>query len=350
MEKSNSRLSQRQVAYALTSFLLGVWTWKKVNAVSGPLFEPVIAACTNPDIPLEDFASTTGYHVYDPRVGLKVFDLLVCIITQFLLELRETYPAGILTWGAIVVVTMPLSILTTAEGGRAGARGPIRYSVIMGLLFQLFGISVIFPMIWLPSFVFGEGKRGSPLTLFRVVMAALFTLPSLILTVTVFVAPTESQLWTTAAGMLGGPILAMFGLVLFRDGSSELAPTEENAKTSSAVIRNTNKMMMVLGFVGWYTLVAIAYRSYGTSIGNLWNDIWVNAGPSVAFMTIDAGVLYLAILMFIAYRHGESKAAKALFLTTILGPATAICFVFIEMENEIELKFAASFPDDKKKD
>uniref|UniRef100_A0A7S4AJR2 Uncharacterized protein n=1 Tax=Pseudo-nitzschia australis TaxID=44445 RepID=A0A7S4AJR2_9STRA len=331
----------RQIAYALVSFLVGVWAFITVNAISGPAFEPIIAACSNPDIPIEEFAAKTGYHDYEPRVGLKVFNLLVCLITQFLLELRETPPAGVLVWAGVVVVSLPCCVIANVEAGRAGARGPIRYPVVMALLFQLFGISVVFPLVWLPGFVFGEGRRGSPVTLFRVVMGALFSIPGTVLTLIVFLAPTESRLWTTAAGILGGPMLALTGLVLFTDKSSEITATEENTKASSRAIQTVYKLLMAIGFVGWYVLVGIAYRSYGIAIGDLWKDIWVEAGPSVAFMTIDTGVLYLALVIFVAYRSDEFKAAKALLLTTVLGPATAVIVVLMEIENETEYDFDA---------
>jgi len=337
----------RQIAYALTSFLLGVWAFIKVNAISGPVFEPIIAACTNPDISIDEFASKTGYHAYEPRVGLGVLNVLVCLITQFLLQLRETYPAGILVWGGVIVVSFPMAIVCVTEAGRAGSRGPIRYPVIMGLLYQILGVSVVFPMIWVPSFIFGEGKRGSPLTSFRIIMSAVMLLPSIIMTVVVFSAPTDSHLWTTCAGMLGGPILALIGLILFTDISSDLPATEQNIKNSSHAVKNVYKVLMVVCFVGWYILVAICYQSYGTSVGNIWRDIWVDANSSVAFMTIDVGVLYLGLLIFISYRSDELKAAKALLLTPILGPATALCLVMKEVEDETEFD---SQQDEKKKE
>jgi len=247
-----------------------------------------------------------------------------------------------------VVVSLP-SIFASLEAGRAGARGPIRYPVIMGLLYQLLGISVVFPMVWVPSFVFGEGRRGSPLTSFRVFVTGLLAVPSFLLTAIVFVAPTDSSLWTTSAGMLGGPILALSGLVLFRDASSELSATEQNAKICFDASQRVLKCFMAVGFVAWYILVAIAYRAYGTSFGNLWNDIWVNADASVAFMTIDTGILYVAVLMYIAYRSDELKAAKAFLLTFVLGPGTACSFVLLEIAKETELP-ALSSQDAKKEE
>lgn len=325
--------SKRQAFYATTSFLLGVWAFVKVTAISGPAFEPIIAACTNPDIAFDEFASKTGYHVYESRVGLGAFNVLVCLITQFLFELRQTYPEGILVWSGVILVAFPVACVGTLEAGRAGARGPIRYPVILGLLAQLFGISVIYPLIIVPSCIFGRGKLGGPLTSFRITMSVLMTLPAIILTVIVFSASTDSYLWTISAGMLGGPILAMFSLCLWKDASSSIPNTVQNIETSSRSIKNAFRLLALVGFFGWYYLVAIAYESYGTSLGDLWNDIWVNANASVAFMTIDTGVLYVALVLFISYQS-ELKALKTLVLTLLLGPATACCLVLEELEDE----------------
>ena len=324
----------RQIVYALSSFLLGIWTFVKVSAISGPVFEPIIAACTDPDISVDDFASKTGYHAYEPLVGFKVFNVLVCLITQFLLELRQTYPAGILTWGGIMVVALPTTVITIHEAGRSGAYGPIRYPIITGLLSQLLGVSVIFPLIWIPSYIFGEGTRGGSLTNYRIVCSALLSLPAIILTAIVFSAPTDSYMWTICAGILGGPMLALSSAILWTDASSSLPATAQNIKRSSRATKNVYTLLMFVGFVGWLVWVAIFYKSYGTSMGDLWNDIWIDATGAVAFMTIDTGVLYIGLLIFIAYRGSELKALKALLLTPVLGPATACCLVLKEFEDE----------------
>lgn len=332
----------RQIGCALASFLMGVWAFAKISAVSGPKFEPIIAACSDPGIPFEEFASTTGYHVYEPMVGLKVFEVLVCLITQFLLELRETFPAGILVWGGVIVVSLPVTFLGLTEAGRPCARGPIRYPTLVALLYQLFGISVVFPLVWVPSFVFGEGTRGSPVTPLRVYVTGVLAVPGCVTTAIVFLAPTDSTLWTTSAGVLGGPILVMLNLVLSTERSSELPATKETIGASFDASMRVLNFLMGLAFVFWYVLVGIAHQAYGTSFGDLWNDVWVEADASVAFMTIDTLVLYAGVLMYIAYRGGSKKAAKALLLTLVLGPGTACLFLFAEIERETTKLFAVS--------
>ena len=80
---------KRKAAFAGASILLGLVAFKKVNEVSGPAFEPILEVCTDTTIAPEEFAAKTGYHEYDAAVGFKVFNVLVCLITQFLFELRN---------------------------------------------------------------------------------------------------------------------------------------------------------------------------------------------------------------------------------------------------------------------
>ena len=338
-------IQTRQICYALASFLLGVWAFKKVNSISGPAFEPILAACTNPDISAREFANKTQYHEYEPLLGLGAFNVLVCLITQFLLELRETYPAGVLTWGGVVVVSLPATLLSMTVAGRKGAKGPIRYPTVLGLLYQLFGVSVMFPLVFNPSFILGGPIFGVPITKTRILAGTAFTLPIVILTYLVFSVPTDNYLWTVSAGILGGPIIALMGLTLWTDKSSSLEGTSQNITKSNNAIQKAYSLLATVGFLFWLCLVAVAYKSYGFAFDNLWRDIWTEAGPSVAFMTIDTGVLYLGILIFIAY-ESEWKALKVFMFTPFLGPACAVSVIL----KEIELEAATTLLAVEKKD
>eukprot|EP00816_Leptocylindrus_hargravesii_P012609 CAMPEP_0196819856 /NCGR_PEP_ID=MMETSP1362-20130617/72574_1 /TAXON_ID=163516 /ORGANISM="Leptocylindrus danicus, Strain CCMP1856" /LENGTH=323 /DNA_ID=CAMNT_0042198499 /DNA_START=118 /DNA_END=1086 /DNA_ORIENTATION=+ len=320
-----SDILSRQAGFALTSFLLGAWAFYKVNSVSGPAFEPIIAACSNPDYKesMEDFVSKTGYHAYEPLVGLKVFEILVCLITQFLLELRDTYPAGVLTWTGVILAAQPAGVLGIVEAGRNGARGYIRYSVLHGLLAQLFGISVMFPLLWVPAYVLGRGS--GPISTPRATAIIPMILPGTILTVAVFSLNTDSYGWTICAGMLGGPIIAMSPVFMWTDKPPTAATvTKEVVHGSISSVQKAYTIVTILGTIVWIIAVYFVYDAYGSAgsfgaiIVKLWSDVWVDANASVAFMTIDTIVLYIAVLLAIAYQNFE-KVAKALVLTPFMG-------------------------------
>ena len=321
-------LTLKEYGFAFASFLLGVWAFIKVNTISGPAFEPIIAACTNPDIDISEFEEKTGYHIYEPKVGLGAFNILVCLITQFLLELRETYPEGILVWGGVILVSYPAGVLTTLEAGRAEAKGPIRYPVILGCLYQLIGVSVVFPMVWVPSYILGRGY--GPLSMMRINFANYQMIPGGILTLIIFLASTDSYLWTVSAGILGGPLIAMQSLGLSME---KPVPVSKEAIDMNTSVRPYGLLLMALSFGGWCILVAIAYQSYGTSFGNLWTAIWVDANASVAFMTVDTIVFYIGLLLAIAYQNMK-LAMKLICLTPILGPGCAGCLVLNELERK----------------
>ena len=308
----------RKALFSITSIILGLWTFKTVNEISGPAFEPILQACMDKSIPNEQFAELTGYHTFDPYVGLKVFDPLVCLITQFLLELRETFPAGLFVWMSIVTIALPLGMTQLVEAGRndTSKKSPIYYPILIGLLGQLFGISVVFPLIWVPSYILGYGN--GPVTPYRFNFLIPILIPTVLLSLFVFVAPVETQWWTVSAGILGGPILAMGGILYWNDK----AVVKTNAKSLQENVKKVkihSRLLMPTAIFAWYALLFVTFDNLE---GSLWDAIWTNAGPSVRFMTIDAGILYLAYVMWFAF-HSEMLAIKVLLLTLVVGPGGA---------------------------
>lgn len=320
--------TSKQIAFASASVILGAWAFKTVNEISGPAFEPIMGACMDTSVPIEEFAEKTGYHTYEPMVGFGVFNVLVCLITQFLLELRETYPAGILTWGGVIVVAFPFGVASTIEAGRAGATGLIRYPLILGLLYQLFGISVMAPLLWVPAYIYGRGNGGVSVT--RSIMSVPMSIPGLLLTACVFTLDTSSYLWTLAAGTLGGPGLPMVAILLWGD----TPPTKATPTTVSTAVW-AYRATMIAAFLTYAVLVYIAYITYGTNVVALWEDVWTNAGPSVAFMTIDTLVLFAGVCLHLAFRS-TTAAMKAVVLTPLLGPGAACCLAMAELEETTE--------------
>jgi len=329
--------------FALSSVVLGAWAFKTVNEISGPEFEPILAACTNTSIAsLEDFVEQTGYHVYEPKVGLGVFNFLVCLITQFLLELRQTPPDGLLVWGGIITVAMTYSVMATIEAGRNYAKGPIRYPMIIGLFGQLFGISVVVPLLWVPSYIYGRGR--GPVPILRSYCSVILALPGILLTAIVFAADPNGYLWTISAGILGGPLLVISGALYWpitpiaikesssSSSSSSSASSLQLLEKCSKATQNVYHLSAAIAFGGYMFLVSVAYSKYGTNLFDLWDAIWTNANASVAFMTVDMIVLYVSILSYIAYQS-VSKVFKAVLLTPFVGPAAA-SLVLAELEQE----------------
>ena len=321
--------TSKQIGFALASIALGAWTFKTVNEISGPAFEPILAACSAASSQtMDEFVQETSYHAFEPAVGLGVFDVLVCLITQFLYELRQTHPAGLITWWGVILAAMPFGVVSVLEAGRAGAKGPIRYPLLVGLLSQLFGISVMVPLVWTPSYIYGRGQGGVSVT--RAWSSVPMMLPALILTALVFTTDTDSYLWTVCAGTLGGPGLAMVPIALWLDQPPALDNATALQRGTQAAVQAYRIGLPIATTIYW-GLVYVAYTTYGTNLVTLWDAVWTNANASVAFMTIDSLILFVAVVVYIAYRS-VTAAVQALILSPVLGPGGACCWVMAQLE------------------
>ena len=75
------------------------------------------------------------------------------------------------------------------------------------------------------------------------------------------------------------------------------------------------------------------FTTYGTDYNLLLDDLWFDAHPSVQFMTIDATVLWMGLILHIGSRSLQHMA-EALFLTPIFGPGAAPAMALASMELE----------------
>ena len=328
--------TSRQIVIALSSVALGLWAFKTVNEISGPAFEPILTVCSDSSIPIDEFAEKTGYHTWEPRVGLGAFNVLVCLITQFLLELRNTYPAGFLTWFGVMVVAFPFGVASTVEAGRQGAKGLIRYPLILGLTYQLFGISVMVPLLWVPAYIYGRGKGGVSVT--RALASIPMNIPSLALSCICFTADTDSYLWTVSAGILGGPLVIFICVFMWADSPPKIEAEAANDLGRQSVAL-AYRISLVVATILWFVWVYVAYSTYGTDVSSLWRAVWSEANASVAFMTIDTLVLFAGMLLYLSFRSA-SAALKTLVLTPLLGPGGACSYTMAELEEAMRLPSA----------
>ena len=313
------------------SFALGVSAFVKTQQVSSPKFEPIFETCSKIAYDV-DFGEITGYHAYEPKLGLGFMAPFVCLITQFLFELVQTHPSGLLVLLFVNMMAVPVAVLVTVEAGRGGARGMIRYPTIFYLLCQVFGISVAFPALWIPSYCFGGGNGAVAVT--RAVSSVLIALPPVILTFLLFCwLDTETYAWTFCAGVLGGPAVSLTGTLLWGVGPPE-SSSDEIVKKSTEAVAKAFAAAGGLAYIGWVYFCYVVWTAYGFDFSSLWKDLWTEANPSVAFMTIDAGVFWVSLIVFVAMRSGVSRAAETLALSPLFGPGAAFALVMSGLEAE----------------
>mmetsp|Transcript_12103 Transcript_12103/g.28492 ORF Transcript_12103/g.28492 Transcript_12103/m.28492 type:complete len:668 (+) Transcript_12103:329-2332(+) len=321
-------------ASALAGLAAGVAALMATQAVSKPLMEPaggmpLLEVCGDP----HKFAAS-GLHAFEPMLGGS----FVCLITQFLHAL-VLEPAGLLSWGLTIGLALPVSVLWNAEAGRTGASGLVRWPTLLGLLGQFLGISVVFPALWLPAAWYGKGDGAvSPARAYASIALAA---PFISLTVALFTLDPTSRAWTVCAGLLGGPAIALLPLLLnlvpapavavaFDEFPSAGALVAKQAAAGAKALGHAYALAGVLAFMGYAANVYLASLSY-TSLGAACTALWAEATPAVAFMTIDAGVLFLGLLLHLA-STAPAEAVAALAASLLLGPGAACALLLHRRE------------------
>jgi hypothetical protein len=299
-------------------------------------------ACMNLEIKVEDFAEKTGYHAYDPTWGFGFFNVFVCLITQFLHALVEQSPAGSVAWFTTMIVFLPVNVLITLEAGRRDAKGPVRYPLIVDVLNQIFGVSVLFPLVWVPSYIWGHGEGGLSQT--RIYASVPIALPRMVLSIVIFwLLPTSSSWWTSCAAIVGGPAVCLpLALLHFVQDPDPTVNNVAAVQTSAEKSTMSYAVAGVISLAAWLWLVFIVtIPQYGFSLSAIYKDVWEEANPAVAFMTIDAIVLWLGLIVFIAY-HKLQFGLEALALSFLFGPGAgpALVWAGIQVDDEAQLKWA----------
>lgn len=311
---------------------VGAFCMHLTQSATNEWMDPIVATCTRGEATHFERMLKDGIVPYNPTLGGG----FVCLITQFLNALREDFPGGLLTWGAVMLVSLPQSVIGAIEAGRVGAKGPVRYSCIMGLLSQFVGVCVIMPALWIPSYVFG-GSRDGPFAPSRPMAGVYTSIPFTLLAIGIFVLDPTSASWRNCAGILGGPLVAFLPLVYYLSP----APTStsdmlQNASAAKASYKRAFQCMAVLSLAGWMTLVYVACSVYGFDAEALANGLWFEAHPAVKFMTVDTTGFFIATLIY-AYLQSASMLIKTLLLTPIVGPGAALCLVMMQASPRYEV-------------
>lgn len=326
------------------------WTQR---LVLGPDLAPLAEACRDHASFVAALAAPSSEMElvpYEPRLGLFVLQPFVCLITQFLYQLTRAHPAGLLAWCGTMVVATPTLLLLLLEAGRMGARtgSPVRHPLVMGILYQVLGISVVFPLLWVPTYGWGRG-RGS-ISVARVLAGLpLSLLMPLFLTVPLFVFPAPSTAWSRVAGAIGGPAVVVLPCVLLwlLDRTLAWAPGSPLAAPAPprllALAYGTSG---AAAFLGWCGLLAIALTHYGTDAPALFRDLLSSdhAPAAVRFMAVDGLVLWLGLLLFLLAHRSTGCALEALVLTALFGPGAACALALAGAEADAPPMVAGTTP------
>eukprot|EP00568_Trieres_chinensis_P009386 CAMPEP_0183296860 /NCGR_PEP_ID=MMETSP0160_2-20130417/4285_1 /TAXON_ID=2839 ORGANISM="Odontella Sinensis, Strain Grunow 1884" /NCGR_SAMPLE_ID=MMETSP0160_2 /ASSEMBLY_ACC=CAM_ASM_000250 /LENGTH=345 /DNA_ID=CAMNT_0025458549 /DNA_START=81 /DNA_END=1118 /DNA_ORIENTATION=+ len=340
----------RDVLFSVAAAAMGASAFIMANEATKEMFEPIIEACSASGGPA---MTGTDLVTPNPYVGLVAFDGLVCIITQFLHHVVLDHPAGMISWVTTVLSSLPASVIMTAEGGRTGSWGIIRYPTVMGMLFQLFGVSIMFPLVWIPGCLLlttREGRATGSVVPRRMYIGAASILPGITLTALTFILDPSSREWAAAAGMLGGPVLVLFPLLLWgiQHPKGE-GDDPKSVERGARAIANAHLITGAVGVVGWGKIVSVFWTEYDVDVTSIWTGVWVDADPAVKFMTIDALVLFLAVVLYIGAEN-LADALFALILFPVVGPASCSVVLWGRERLKIARTMAALKVDNGKKE
>jgi hypothetical protein len=324
----------RQIIFTLLGLGLGLFAfWQTQLILQDESVQEIGKACE-----AESASASTGhrseefletYHDYEPYLGGN----FVCILTQFLHKLVQTWPAGFITWVATFCTFLPGIVLVVVEAGRNGAVGPLRFPSLILLLGQFFGISVAFPAVWIPAFIWGRNASGTfqgALSVRRAIAARFLILPAFVATVLAFASSPDSYLWTITVGILGGPLLALFPLACW---FMDPPPNDKATSRMTYSVITSYSIAGSLSFLLWAAVVATIVLNYRLDYQSLVKDCWTDAHGFVRFMTIDAIVLYLGMLAYVGYVR-TSAVAETLLQTVFFGPGAALAATMATLEME----------------
>ena len=322
------RSKRRDLLCAAISAALGIFAFVQCQIQTKEMFEPQLEYCTNG---ADSYAASNkvkgpiqlaGYDAmaHEPKLG----GFFACLITQFIYRLTQNSPAGFISWTTTIVASIPLGMLMSLESGRSGAKGPVLYPTIIGLLAIVLGISVSFPVIWVPSYLLLGGSRTGAVPSLRPYVAVYLLPPIIALTYLAFNLDPASNEWTLTAGILGGPLLPMLSLLLWRlkpKAAADVTPQD----VSRGAIASSN-CYLIVSFVSmamWGTVLRAILGEYGLSSDAMKAGLWFDADPSVRFMVIDAVVLFAGALAYVASVDPIDSVA-ALLISPIIGPGASV--------------------------
>ncbi|GKY92099.1 hypothetical protein MPSEU_000181300 [Mayamaea pseudoterrestris] len=113
---SSSASFHRKVLCSSLGVVLGAWAFYMTQKlIVEPEFVSIGKTCSNhgADSDVDD----DQLHAYEPLLGFKVLEPFVCLMTQFMHQLVESHPAGLLTWGTTMMIALPAICLMLVEAG-----------------------------------------------------------------------------------------------------------------------------------------------------------------------------------------------------------------------------------------
>jgi len=262
-----------------------------------------------------------------PYFQIGILDTLHCSMTQFFHGAAASRYGGTITGLATLVAYLPWLVFVTLEAGRQGAKGLIRYSLIVAGILQM-GAGFFLLGIYIPLFIYGRSKEHSPLSkqyiLYTLVPPLLYTTCALL----TFFAKIDSMAWKVSTTLLCGSIILSFIPSMMLLEAKPVMKDEESRRLSIAPYILT----ATIAFVIWLGLLFLVVFTMKSDFHVLYETVWKSASsPMVKVFLVDAIAIWMASLLLSVYLK-PSALKEFLFLGALFGPGFAIAMVLAMFE------------------
>jgi hypothetical protein len=298
-------MTGKRIILAVLSVALALVTNYVLQSLIAEDFKLVVEKCSAGDY--------DGLDPFEPMLG----GTFVCIITPFFRNIVRG-PSGFFVWGTIVTLFLVAEVHVMVESTREGTKGLLLSPFVVFVIGQFVGISVAFPLLWVPSFMLW--KRGTAYGFAEVHKILVIVLSAWVLALSalMFVFQVDTYYWTFTAGLVGGPFFA-FPLLL-----KHLVPLSlsSNGQASKATIVQTYDIVIVVATLVWMGSVASLIHEIGFDASNLWDVMWNKTNSSVQFIQIDWIVWFLSLLIIVGDENLRN-VVQTMVLATLIGPGAA---------------------------
>jgi hypothetical protein len=243
-------------------------------------------------------------------------------------ETARSTPGGPLAGMTAFVAFMPWLVLIALEAGRSGAKGLIRYPMIVALILQM-GAGLFLLTVYIPCFIFGRCKEQNPLPKGYILSATFPPLAYMISASLTFFVATDTTLWKVSAGILSGWLIIYSFVPVWLASGGQPLEREASRRLSTVPYLVTG----TFAFIGWLGVLVIVTFQMGADFGIMFNLLWKDATPMVRFFVIDATSISMASILLVAYLR-ESVLKECLLLSAMFGPGSGIAMTLAGLEIE----------------
>ena len=303
------------LSIALGGLTMGIFRFADTNQSVPALFEKCWMGTEN------------GFEL-QPYLQIGVFDGFHCFITQLFYHVAaSTYGGTVAGLGTFVAFT-PWLVFIGLEAGRPGAKGLIRYPMIVACILQM-GAGMFLLSVYIPCYIYGRSQERSPLSKAYILCSTLPPLAYAVFAGLTFFTPANTMMWQVSTVILGGQgIILSFAPLWWVSGGKPLENEESRRLATVPYILNGT-----ISFVLWLGVLSIVVFQMKADFQIMFEALWKDATSFVRFLFIDAVSIWVASLVLVGYLR-PSVLKECLGLSALFGPGSGVAMALAGIEVE----------------